>query len=145
MWPRLLTVAVGIWLMAAPAVLGYAGTPATSDRIAGPVVAAIGIVAASTVTRGRSAGRRGAQGPGQGGELVGQAGPAADQDDLVAIAVLEPDLDVLAGVGGQVGHGQRGRMVRALVKAEGDAGMHDRPRIRRGPGPAAAIIGLSGA
>jgi hypothetical protein len=52
MWPRLLTVAVGIWLMAAPAVLGYAGTPATSDRIAGPVVAAIGIVAASTVTRG---------------------------------------------------------------------------------------------
>ena len=32
--------------------LGYAGTPATSDRVAGPVVAAIGIVAASTVTRG---------------------------------------------------------------------------------------------
>jgi hypothetical protein len=52
MWPRLATVAVGVWLMAAPAVLGYGGAPATSDRVAGPVVAAIGIVAASTVTRG---------------------------------------------------------------------------------------------
>jgi hypothetical protein len=52
MWPRLASVAVGIWLMAAPAVLAYDGAPATSDRVVGPVVAAIGIVAASTVTRG---------------------------------------------------------------------------------------------
>jgi hypothetical protein len=51
-WPRLATVAVGVWLMAAPAVLGYAGAPATSDRVAGPVVAAVGIVAASAITRG---------------------------------------------------------------------------------------------
>jgi hypothetical protein len=52
MWPRLATVAVGVWLMAAPAVLGYGGAAATSDRVAGPVLVAIGIVAASTITRG---------------------------------------------------------------------------------------------
>jgi hypothetical protein len=52
MWPRLATVAVGVWLMAAPAVLGYDGAATTSDRVVGPVVVAIGIVAASTITRG---------------------------------------------------------------------------------------------
>lgn len=30
----------------------------------------------------------------------------ADQDGLVTLAVLEPDPDVLGGVGGQVDHGQ---------------------------------------
>ena len=52
MWPRLATIAVGGWLMAAPAVLGYGGAAAASDRVVGPVVIAVGIVAASTITRG---------------------------------------------------------------------------------------------
>ena len=36
----------------ARAVLGYGGPAAASDRVAGPVVIAVGIVAASTITRG---------------------------------------------------------------------------------------------
>jgi hypothetical protein len=52
MWPQLGVTAVGIWLMAAPAVLGYGGAAAASDRIVGPTVAAIGFVAASAITRG---------------------------------------------------------------------------------------------
>lgn len=37
MWPRLANVAVGIWLMAAPAVLAYGDKAAINDRIVGPV------------------------------------------------------------------------------------------------------------
>jgi hypothetical protein len=32
-------VVAGLWLMLAPSVLGYDGAAATSDRIAGPVMA----------------------------------------------------------------------------------------------------------
>jgi hypothetical protein len=42
---------LGVWLMAAPAVLGYHGPERTSDRIVGPIVAALSIVAASAVMR----------------------------------------------------------------------------------------------
>lgn len=50
--PQVVVFALGLWLMAAPAVLGYAGTSAgTSDRLVGPAVAAIGFVAASEITR----------------------------------------------------------------------------------------------
>ena len=42
---RIATVAIGIWLMAAPAVLGY-GSPAESvDRVLGPVAGGIAFVA----------------------------------------------------------------------------------------------------
>ncbi|HEV2147993.1 MAG TPA: SPW repeat protein [Longimicrobiaceae bacterium] len=51
MWARLGSTALGIWLMAAPAVLGYSGAAETSDRIAGPVIATFAIVAISEVTR----------------------------------------------------------------------------------------------
>ena len=51
MWARLLSAALGIWLMAAPAVLGYGGVAANSDRIAGPIAASFAIVATSGVTR----------------------------------------------------------------------------------------------
>jgi hypothetical protein len=51
MWPRVGNVLVGVWLMAAPSVLGYGAIAATNDRIAGPTVAAIAIVAMSQVTR----------------------------------------------------------------------------------------------
>lgn len=44
-------VAVGIWMMIAPAVLGYAGSAATSDRILGPTAAAVAWIAATEATR----------------------------------------------------------------------------------------------
>ncbi|HEX2140808.1 MAG TPA: hypothetical protein VHK28_00860 [Candidatus Limnocylindria bacterium] len=50
---QVLAAAVGIWLMAAPAVLGYAGTPADDvDRILGPLAASIGLIAVTEATRG---------------------------------------------------------------------------------------------
>lgn len=42
----------GLWLMYAPAALGYDGVPATSDRVAGPVMAAVAFLAAFEITRG---------------------------------------------------------------------------------------------
>ncbi len=51
MWPRLAAAALGVWLMAAPAVLGYGGAASTSQRIAGPIVAAIAVVAMTEATR----------------------------------------------------------------------------------------------
>lgn len=52
MWARLVTVAIGIWLMAAPAVLGYGGALATSDRIVGPTLASFALVAAWPILTG---------------------------------------------------------------------------------------------
>lgn len=48
---RLLEALLGIWLMFAPAVLGYGPPAASSDRIVGPLIASIGIVAAWEVAR----------------------------------------------------------------------------------------------
>lgn len=48
---RLVNILIGIWLMAAPAVLGYGDPAAAIDRIAGPTVAAIAMVAISGATR----------------------------------------------------------------------------------------------
>jgi hypothetical protein len=45
------TALLGIWMMAAPAVLGYGGPLATSDRIAGPLAASFAIVALWDVVR----------------------------------------------------------------------------------------------
>lgn len=44
-------VAAGVWMMIAPAVLGYAGSAATSDRIVGPTAAALAWIAGSEATR----------------------------------------------------------------------------------------------
>lgn len=50
--PQLAVFALGVWLMFAPAVLGYTGSAAaTSDRLAGPAIAAVAFVAASAITR----------------------------------------------------------------------------------------------
>lgn len=50
--PQMAVFALGVWLMFAPAVLGHAQTTAgSSDRLVGPVVAAIAFVAASEITR----------------------------------------------------------------------------------------------
>jgi hypothetical protein len=51
MTARVLTAAIGIWLMAAPAVLGYGDPAAAVDRTAGPLAAACGIVACHEVVR----------------------------------------------------------------------------------------------
>lgn len=51
MWARLINVALGIWLMAAPAVLGYSGAAANNDRIAGPIIAAFAFVAIWEILR----------------------------------------------------------------------------------------------
>lgn len=48
---RAVAVAVGVWLMVAPAVLGYTGAAETNDRIVGPVAASAAFVAAWAVTR----------------------------------------------------------------------------------------------
>lgn len=53
MWAHVITAAIGIWLMAAPAVLGFVGTPAEySYRIAGPLIATFSICAWWQVLRG---------------------------------------------------------------------------------------------
>lgn len=51
MWSAAFSAAIGIWLMVAPAVLGYAGLAATSDRIIGPLIATVGIVSLFEVLR----------------------------------------------------------------------------------------------
>lgn len=48
---RIVAVASGIWLMFAPAVLGYGGPAADNDRIFGPIGAAFAFVAVWDVVR----------------------------------------------------------------------------------------------
>jgi hypothetical protein len=48
---QLLAAAVGLWLMAAPAILEYGGDAAIVDRIVGPLAATVGGMAASEVLR----------------------------------------------------------------------------------------------
>jgi hypothetical protein len=51
MWFRAANVAVGVWLMAAPAVVGYGQPAADFHRTLGPVAAAVAIIAMAEVTR----------------------------------------------------------------------------------------------
>jgi hypothetical protein len=51
MWARIVTALLGIWMMAAPAALGYGDPAATSDRIAGPLAASFAFVALWDVVR----------------------------------------------------------------------------------------------
>ena len=51
MWPRLINTALGVWTMAAPAVLGYGRPLATSDWIAGPLVATFAVMAIWEILR----------------------------------------------------------------------------------------------
>src|SRR5688572_752190 len=48
---QLISALVGMWLMASPSVFGYGRPLATSDWIVGPLIASVGLVAASGVTR----------------------------------------------------------------------------------------------
>ena len=51
MWARLLSAALGLWLMAAPHVLDYGGAVRVNDRVMGPLVASLGVLAAWEVAR----------------------------------------------------------------------------------------------
>jgi hypothetical protein len=51
MWAQVFNTMLGIWLMAAPQVLGYNGIAADNDHILGPVVASFAIIALSGCTR----------------------------------------------------------------------------------------------
>lgn len=51
MWAQVLNAALGIWLMAAPALLGYGEPAMTNDRIFGPVAATFAIIAWWEATR----------------------------------------------------------------------------------------------
>lgn len=48
---RYINIVLGIWVMAAPAVLGYGGAAATNDRIVGPLVITFATVAIWEATR----------------------------------------------------------------------------------------------
>jgi hypothetical protein len=51
MIPRAIAVVVGVWLMAAPAVLDFGDPAASSDRIAGPIGGGLAFVALWRVVR----------------------------------------------------------------------------------------------
>jgi hypothetical protein len=51
MWARIVAAAAGVWLMAAPHVLGTQPPARTVDRVIGPLVAAAAVIAMSEVTR----------------------------------------------------------------------------------------------
>lgn|SRR5688500_4133006 len=51
MWTHLLTALIGIWLMASPAVLSYADLARANDRIIGPIVASMAMIAIWEISR----------------------------------------------------------------------------------------------
>jgi hypothetical protein len=52
MWAQLINTAIGIWLMAAPAVLHSSRAAEVNDRIVGPLAATFACVAVWEITRG---------------------------------------------------------------------------------------------
>lgn len=51
MWARIVSAALGIWLMASPAVLNYGGVASTNDRILGPLIASLVTIAIWAIAR----------------------------------------------------------------------------------------------
>jgi hypothetical protein len=51
MWARIVNALLGLWLMAAPWLMGYADPARTHDRIIGPLVASIAIIACTECMR----------------------------------------------------------------------------------------------
>jgi hypothetical protein len=51
MWAQTINMVIGLWLMAAPAVLGYGRPMSTSDHIVGPLVATFACIALWEATR----------------------------------------------------------------------------------------------
>ena len=52
MWAQIISALLGIWLMAAPTILGIEGTAADNHFIVGPLVATLAIIAIFESTRG---------------------------------------------------------------------------------------------
>ena len=65
---QIILVVTGLWLEVAPWVLGYGGAAATSDRIAGPVMAATAFLAIFAITRMAAAGSWTASAPARSAE-----------------------------------------------------------------------------
>lgn len=51
MWARLANIVLGLWVMAAPAVLTYGDPARTNDRIIGPIIVTFATVAIWETTR----------------------------------------------------------------------------------------------
>ena len=51
MWAQVVNALLGVWLLAAPAVLGYGDPARTNDRIVGPLAASLAAIAVWEVTR----------------------------------------------------------------------------------------------
>ena len=51
MWPRLVNVLAGGWLMAAPSLLGYGGPAGTNDHVVGPLILTSATIAMSESVR----------------------------------------------------------------------------------------------
>jgi hypothetical protein len=51
MWAQLINAALGVWLMAAPSILGYDDPARTNDQIVGPLAATVAVIAWWEVTR----------------------------------------------------------------------------------------------
>ncbi len=51
MWAQLVSAGLGLWLLAAPGVLGYGGGAGRNDRIVGPVIASVALIALWEVMR----------------------------------------------------------------------------------------------
>jgi hypothetical protein len=51
MWAQLINIALGLWIMAAPQVFGYAGAARTNDWIVGPLAATFACIALWEATR----------------------------------------------------------------------------------------------
>jgi hypothetical protein len=52
MWAQTVNALLGLWLMAAPAVLAYGEAGRINDRIVGPLIATFAWIAVTEVTRG---------------------------------------------------------------------------------------------
>lgn len=52
MWAQSFSMLLGLWLMAAPYVLGYEEPASHSDHVIGPIIASVAAIAMWEVTRG---------------------------------------------------------------------------------------------
>ncbi len=51
MWPRIINIVLGLWLMIAPALLGYGKAAADNGRICGPIIITFALIALWEATR----------------------------------------------------------------------------------------------
>jgi hypothetical protein len=113
MWAQLASLAIGVWLMAAPAILDYGGIARTSHRIVGPIVVAVAAVAMAEVVRGlRWLNVLAALWLVAAPSLLGYVGPAATHSVIAGVLLL-----LLAPQGGHVSRRYGGGW-RAVFRAQ---------------------------